>query len=188
MPATNDRWVRPLNRTRSFDNAGERNKSTVERWGGLVPQCTHRSQILVGTGSTVGDRRSERVQFRFDIANANAHDQPSIRKDIDRHELLGQKHRTRHCFLCGPIQSELHRLPFYRRQQVSLQQTCEGLRNAPACTTVVVDTSQEESHAHRRSFLGRSDLSLVLDHVAVDSSHRRSRRTRDHLGSRSACS
>ncbi|HMG41560.1 MAG TPA: hypothetical protein VK611_09530 [Acidimicrobiales bacterium] len=50
--------------------------------------------MLVGPGATIGDRRSQCLQLRFDVADADADDQPPLREDVDRGQLLGQQDRV----------------------------------------------------------------------------------------------
>jgi hypothetical protein len=49
--------------------------------------------VLVGARAAVGERRPERAQLGFEIAHAEADDQPALAEHVDRRELLGQQDR-----------------------------------------------------------------------------------------------
>jgi hypothetical protein len=59
-------------------NVRERHEATVERRCGFGPQHAHRSQILIGAGTTLGERHAQRVQFRLDVPDSDSHGLASV--------------------------------------------------------------------------------------------------------------
>jgi hypothetical protein len=83
---------RLLDGRRSLEDVGKGHEPPGERGCRRVPHCAHGRQVFIRAGTPVVERRAQCSQLRFDIADADADNQPPLPQDVDRRQPFGQQH------------------------------------------------------------------------------------------------